>query len=290
MNKTNSCNRIFIATLVSGLAISCGPGSGDAQSGAEQGDTTIAEETSTVDELRHFMFHKTIANIPYPASDVYSTVKGAEQAFDTGLLNSTDKFPNYVTSHAKALAFGVYSVDLVYLAIYDRQSELKRYFAVSRKLAGDLDLQDTFDKAVSSNVMDNAENTDSVLAVINSMYGDIDGYLRTNERVDAATSMLIGSWVESQHIVLSTIAAIGDGADGNFEADYGYQVFQQKLTLFNLLNMLEEMSGNEDYAEIIKGLKAVNAVYADIHSSDDVKERIPALLESIRAVRATITG
>jgi hypothetical protein len=251
-------------------------------------ETPVAEVPQTpaepLDELRDFKFHKTIGNIPYPATDLFQTVKKSQSAFDPALTNPVEKAAKYTGSTQKALNYGVYSMDLMYLAMFDRHSELKKYFATSRTMAKELDMSESFERYASESTLAALESNDSLVALVNSMYGEVDNYLRNNDRLNAASLILVGSWVESQYVSLSIVKGMPNAAD------YSAKVYEQKLTLLNLLNMLEEFKGDKALAPTIASLKALMKVYDGINSADEVAPKLNDIYNGTAAVRKQIAG
>lgn len=277
-----SVNTLLLATAVV-IAQSC-----QEKAPAPVAETPVAEVPQTpaepLDELRDFKFHKTIGNIPYPATDLFQTVKKSQSAFDPALTNPVDKASKYTGSTQKALNYGVYSMDLMYLAMFDRHSELKKYFATSRTLAKELDMVESFDRFASERTISALESNDSIVALVNSMYGEVDTYLRTNDRLNAASLILVGSWVESQYLTLSIVKGQAN------TADFSAKVFEQKLTLLNLLNMLEEFKGDKALAPTITGLKALMKTYDAILTAEEVPAKLNDLYNGTAAVRKQIAG
>lgn len=217
-----------------------------------------------VDDMVDFKFHYLVANIPSPMAmvDILPSV-GAPYQADLLLAPGTEE--KYLTAMKKAFAFGVFSTDLAYITSHGEFQAVQKYLAGTRNLAKSLDLSETFDKVVGKRLQNNAENKDSIRAIIDQAYFEVDNYMRTNERALTATQVLTGSWVESQYLTLHHAKSITKNEKSQVLYD---KIFEQKKHLASLVSLLKEYEGQKDFSPFIGKLKELEKDYASMKLAD----------------------
>lgn len=219
---------------------------------------------TAVDDMVDFKFHYLVANIPSPMAmvDILPSV-GAPYQADLLLAPGTEE--KYLTAMKKAFAFGVLSTDLAYITSHGEFQAVQKYLAGTRNLAKSLDLSETFDKVVGKRLQNNAENKDSIRAIIDQAYFEVDNYMRTNERALTATQVLTGSWVESQYLTLHHAKSITKNEKSQVLYD---KIFEQKKHLASLVSLLKEYEGQKDFSPFIGKLKELEKDYASMKLAD----------------------
>ena len=253
---------------------------------AAAADTTVAQIDSSktpVNGLVDFKFYTAVANIPAPFGTI-SKLPQAELPFNKALTNTPDNESKYLTSTKKALNYGVFGVDLMYLAVHKEYSHVAKYFATTRNLAVSLDCVESFDKMTKSRMEgSNLENKDTIARIVDEAYEASDKYLKTSERQQAATQILTGSWIESVYITLNTIK----GQKRNEKNDFLFlNVYEQKLNLYNLTSLLKEYEKIADFKPLIKKIEAFNDDFKSISTDKDITEaKVIDLATKIGAIR-----
>ncbi len=278
--------QMVFLSAVSLLAYSCGnensASSGTASDTAKKSamDTLSGAPANTVADYK---FHNIIANMPSPL-ELIDLLGKSHAAFDNNLVNPPGNESKYLTSCRKALNFGIYSMDLGYLASNEQYTDIQKFFTVSRSLAKALDAGESFDKVVSSRIRNYSENRDTILKVVDEFYAEVDNYLRSNDRLLAATEMLTGAWVETQYILLSTLA----GAERNSATEPLYKkIGEQRFHLNNLCDLLKSYSSDKEFLSVIKGVSSLRDAYGAAGNAD--KAAVEKLLHAVSSVRNTIT-
>ena len=283
--------KLFYGSLVGTLFIcSCGNDTKKEESaGTTSADTTVSKIDSTktaVNGLVDFKFYIAIDNIPSPFGTI-SKLSEAEIPFKKDLLNLPENESKYLTSTKKALNYGIYGVDLMYLATNKEFTHIAKYFATTRNLAVSLDAAESFDKITKSRMEgSNLENKDTITRIIDEAYAASDKYLKTSERQQAATQILIGSWIESVYITLHTIKGQKRNEKNNF---LFVNVYEQKLNLFHLLSLLKEYEKIADFNPLIKKINALNEDFKKINTAQDVtEEKVNELTAKLDAIREMV--
>lgn len=269
---------------------SCGDNS-TKESDANAADTLevseISQDTTAIDPLVEFKFQMTIGNIPYPPADLYNLVEKLPNQFNEKLVNPADNVGRYLSNFQKGINYGVYSVDLLYLAANNRLGQSRAYFTVVRSLSRQLDMLEVFGKIVSKRIEESSENKDSIIKIYNEVFGATDEYLRSGKRMDAATQILIGCWVESQYIITNTLK--GQAIDANTKPILD-RVYEQKLHLANICNLLEEYKTDKEFSVVIADLNKLNKTFSNLKSTEDVPASLENISKEVSAIRTKIVG
>ena len=123
---------------------------------------------------------------------------------------------------------------------------------------------------------------------MDQLYGEMDAYLRSNDRVLTATQILAGSWVESQYITLSVIKDAEKNADNDI---LFVKVWQQRNTLDKLVELFAEFEKEKELKTVISGIKELQALYKSEVKSDVIdKATLAKIYEKLSALRGKIVG
>ncbi len=253
-------------------------------------DTTAQETMDTtqgkLNEVADFKFHVFIANIPSPLESMI-LIPDAGIVMDKSHLNPVENADKYTSLSKKALNYGVYGSDLGYLAAYEQSQDISDYFATLKSLAEDLGAGSQFDKVLSERFQANLENRDSLLVIMDRAFGSTEDYLKNNQRLESATLMLTGSWVESQFILVR--ALIEANGKGDLEKLYA-KVPEQKAHLKSLIDLLAEQK-SKDCNKYKAELEKVKVTYDGIASVDVIDEALlEKLSKELELVKNMITG
>jgi hypothetical protein len=281
-------SRLISPAICFGLFAACGDSQKPTTSPEQTAAPTASVDTApieAIDEKVDFKFHVLISNIPSPLEQV-DALPAAGYPFNKSLLNPVESEKNYLTSMKKALNFGVYSVDMAYLTTNDDFNSLKTYMNTAQNLSKSLELSEVFNKVVAGRLKNNAENKDTIKAIIDEAYYEVDSYMRNNERALTSTQMLTGSWVESQFITLSLIK---DDSKNDRNKILFDKVFEQKRHAESLASLLKEYEKEKEFAIIISEINKINAILKEMKASDvENKVFLNRLFEAIKNLRSLI--
>ncbi len=268
------------ATILALLFTSCGS-TDTPKEDITPKDTTSQNQTTPDNELADFKFHVTVLNIPSPF-EIVDLLPKSELPFNKNLINPHSNASKYMTSFKKGVNYGVYGVDLLYLSTNEQYADVKKYYTTSRELAGAIGAGESFDKLVGDDMETNIENKDSINRIMDKLYTEMDAFLRSNEKLQTATEMLIGSWIESQYITLSLIK----DADLTEKNKVLFQkVYEQRTHLQRLNELLAEYKTNKDFKTIIQDFTDLEGLYKELKaeaSDKAITAKIHAALEKLR--------
>lgn len=253
----NNCTYMIVALGLMMFISSCG-GSNEEAVQEEEGISTEEDATNEFESesMSVNKAGKVFYMIPSPL-ELSSIIKDAGASYDKSVLNSTDYVSNYVTSGSQALNLGVYGADLSYSSIFEQTQETVQYFNSAKTLADELGITSAFGKSTVERIQNNLNNRDSMIAIISDSYWEADAYLKENSRSNTSALVIAGGWIEALYIS-TKLAEKSDNSDEILS-----RIGEQKLTLNNLVPMLEKFQG-PDVNEVIASLQelqnAFNAV------------------------------
>jgi len=135
---------------------------------------------------------------------------------------------------------------------------------------------------------ENLGNTDTLMSVIDIAYKQVDKFLRSNERVSAAALVLTGGWVEGLYITTQIIGGKSKNAENNILYK---RVGMQKLSLVNLLELLNQYKEDEDIATILADLEElVNKEYQYVDPVFISTRQVTSIGKKIAVIRSKMIG
>ncbi|MBS1646811.1 MAG: hypothetical protein JST67_05680 [Bacteroidetes bacterium] len=255
--------------------------------GADSTQQTVKKDTapSAVDATVQFKFDFAVANIPSPAQIINSfSQKGS--VYNPTLLNSPDNTKKYNTDFEKAIALGVYNLDMSYAIAYNNGGDMMKYFKSSMTEADALGLKSAIDQTMGKRAQDNLSNKDSLFKLIDQLYSQSDSYLRSNERVETASHIFVGSWLETLYIICQTGLTQTDATQ---KKDTYQELWNQRLYLKNLMDLIAEFK-SADSKKLNASLEPIYKQIAAIKDAKDIDEKIFAgISEKIAALRKQLT-
>ena len=223
----------------------------------KQKQQQLAEALAVDSSMSQTTVKKIFFNLPSPV-EITQTLLKTEEDFDANLLNSADNLDKYNTSSALALNFGVYGADLCYCRVYDQLQEAISYLSVIKKVTEKLQIPEEEGSETINRVEQSIENRDTIFYIISDTYAKADSYLKETERDMTASLILVGAWVEGMHY--ATQLAIRPNAKG----DMVQSIIDQKHTVTNLINLMEEYKGTPEIAVLIDDFNKLQEEYNNI--------------------------
>ncbi|MCC7302376.1 MAG: hypothetical protein IT233_07020 [Bacteroidia bacterium] len=192
-----------------------------------------------------------IFSIPSPIQTAM-LIKRSGAGYNKGFLNPADKVNGYSMQMQKALNLGVFGADLGYVTMYDQNQDAIAYFQAAQKLADDLGVSGAFDKALIERFKTNIGKQDSMLVLVSTAYRSADNFLKNNDKNAIGALIITGGWIESLHF------AVNVNKDKTNE-EVKQRIAEQKISIGNLIGLLETYAGQEEYSEILNGLRELKS-------------------------------
>jgi len=239
----------------------------------------------TVNEETKFKFDFAIANIPSPVGNINEFSSWGVD-YDNSFLVDTKKQLSSSTEFSKALALGVYNIDMSYAMVNNKSEDVLKYLKSVVVSAESLGLKSAVDQMVGKRAEKNLGNKDSLLQILDEIFVKSDSYLRTNERVYTAASVFAGSWIESLHLTCKLTENAKDAAI----KEKGYKnLWDQRFYLKNLTDLLNDYKDKKECVTLNDELKKIHSEIDAIKDPKDLKEsNFKSISEKLYKLRASI--
>lgn len=283
-----------ITSIISGISIatlvSCGGNSTEENKPLADSTAAVTEVkdtvATTVDDLVRFKFDFAIGNTPSPAA-VVNDMASYNLAYNAAFLSDGSKAKSYKSDFAKAVNLGIYNLDMAYSIANNQGTDVMKYLKTSMVEIEALGMKGAFDQMIGKRTETNINNKDSLLSIIDELYVKGDSYLRTNQRVETATFIFAGSWIEALNLICRTGAEEKDAVQ---LARVHKHLWDQRFYLKNIIDLLEEFKTNKEATALKTDLAAIHQEINAIPEAKDIKaENFKSISEKIFALRDKLT-
>ncbi len=277
---------LLSALVLSAVITSCNNKVEEVQETEEVISETPKDTTPvTVNEETKFKFDFAIANIPSPVGSI-NELSGWGVDYDNTLLVDGKKPIALGDEFSKAVALGVYNIDMSYAIVNNKGEDVLKFMKSVVKSSDELGLKSAVDNMVGKRAEQNLSNKDSLLKIVDEIFVKSDAYLRTNERVYTAAAVFAGSWVESLYLTCKISENITDPAAK--EKAYKH-LWDQRFYLKNLTDLLNEYKDKKECVALNDKLKKIHGKVDAIKDVKDFKDaQFKAISSEIYALRASI--
>jgi hypothetical protein len=153
--------------------------------------------------------------------------------YNQAILNPTSNRSLYTSSSKASINLGIYGVDFGYIKMFGIGQKMIDYILTVKDMSNKLGIPDNLLMAPIKKMEDDMSDPDTIMALVNKSYSDIENHLRENGRESTAGLMLMGGWVEAAYI---TTQLLYDPAKPDKEVIE--KIAQQKYTLTSLLGFM----------------------------------------------------
>lgn len=244
--------------------------------GADQGNTAVdssaSGDTIKITNKAGQVFY----SIPSPLQ-MASLLEKSGAKYNPANLNPIENISKYTSSADMALNLGVYATDMSLASIFNQAQETMQYMKQVNTLANNLAIGNAFNENTASRLNANNDKKDSVLLIISEAYWEADAHLKEENRASVSALIIAGGWIEG--LYLATKIA----GETNNEAVIK-RIAEQKLSLVNLLGLLNTYSDDESIKSVSILLEELKQVYDpvsvindNIVASTDVKLKLTTI-------------
>ncbi len=252
MLRSNFCTLSILLAFV--IVTSCGENShsDSAITESELSDTLDAQEdySSKVKEI--------FRAVPSPM-EMASMLKKIGVHYDANILNDVKKVNDYTTARSQALNLGIFGADLSYASVFNQNQESIIYLSCVKKLADNLGVTKAFNDDTIERIEANVDNRDSLLTIISETYYELDAYLKENGRDHISAMVIAAGWIEGLHISTSITPA---GTEPS--AELMQRIGEQKLSMGNLMALVNAYNSNGELDEVKKDLQSIEKVFEGV--------------------------
>jgi hypothetical protein len=257
-----------------------------AQDTAESSELLKDTVAVTVDDTTKFKFDFTIANIPSPATSMQE-LGSWNVPYDNSLLNDAKNSSKYNTEFKKSINLGVYNIDMAYAMVSEKGPDVLKYMKNILTMSDALGLKGAVDVMVGKRAETNLNSKDSLFRILDEIFVKSDSYLRTNERVYTAATVFAGSWLESLYLTCKITEKVEDPA---LKEKAHKHLWEQRLHLGNLINLLNDYKDKKECAELINDLKPIYDEIMLVKANEMNDEKFASISNQIVVLRNKLTA
>ncbi len=251
-----------------------GCGDSNAGSGGDNTDKAPEETTEGTEQspMSKDIISDILQSIPSPL-EISQLIKEVSTEYNVSNLNEATTVNNYNTSYRQALNLGVYSTDLGYCNLYNKNQDILNYLNSVKKLANDLGIGQYFDYETIKRLANSKDNLDSLLNMTQKNFERINGHLQEEKREYQSILILTGGWIEAVYLTTlvhkqtkEQVAKGGAGAAKSQEKlnKLKEKIGEQKLTLEQILLVLDIFKTKPNFGVLITDLKELQKIYARV--------------------------
>ncbi len=231
--------------------------------------TEVADTVkNTVSDLVRFKFDFAVANIPSPA-EIINDLASYNVNYNSTFENDPQKVGKYTGDFSKAVNLGIYNLDMAYAIANNQGADVLRYLKASMTEVDALGMKPAFDAMVGKRTETNIGIKDSLLKITDEIYSGADKYLRSNQRVETATCIFVGSWIEALHIICKTE---DEEKDQIQQVRIQKHLWDQRFYLKNIIDLLVEFKANKDCEKLMNDLIEIHSEINKIEQPSDFNE------------------
>ena len=256
--------------LILALLVSC----------SDDGQNPI-DDTDTIETTVDIIYEKAVEvfySLPSPV-ETAMVIENTNVEFSDKYILPQNAANLYETSTEKAVNLGVYCTDLSYLTMFNQTQISIEYLTVCKKLSEELGLLNVIEDSVLTEIQNNLKNRDEVMSIISEQFMNINAYLEENDRVESAALIVFGGWIEGLYL---SVKLVGDNVNNN--PDLTQMIYDQKISLENLISLLELYKENDDIEHFLNEIMELKSIYDNISyplSQEDF-EKIAAKVDLTR--------
>lgn len=269
------------------LTGSCTNNDSNKQAGNNHGQATLSEAyADSVAEPDSLKKSLPIFYNMYLSVEMSSLFKSVGVGYEPKYLNPANKSGDYILSSKKALNLGVYAVDLSYSKVFEQYDKAGKYLASMHQLSEEMGIPSEEFYNTTNRIEKNITNKDSLYKIANEIYTTTDNYLKKNDREGAASLIILGGWIEAMHIATAIVA------DGTMDPVFLDRIAEQKHSLQDLIDLLENYSSNEAVASYLDQLKKLQTNFTeltiDYNNPASSADQIKKIGKTINRIRTEI--
>jgi len=247
--------RIFIMLMILAAGISC-------RNSSSKSDQFIFPEADSVPVSEALKLSpEAIADISKNISspvEIANLLQTLNVPFSQNYLAASIDANKQGTFFDKSLKMGILGADLGYLNMYEKTGSSLDILSSIRKLSEDIKVGQFFDFESIKRLSQNRSNLDSLLFMSIDSYSQIDDYLRSNDRGQLSSLIIIGVWIEGQFLATQVVNQYPD----KMLVD---RIGEQKIILNDLLMLLTPYCNlSPEFTALCADLKSLKDKYRDV--------------------------
>jgi hypothetical protein len=154
--------------------------------------------------------------------------------YEQAALNPTDNKSLYSSNAKASINLGIYGVDFGYVKMFAMGQQMIDYILTIKDMSNKLGIPDKFLMDPIRKIESNLSSPDTIMALVNKSYSDIEDHLRLEGRESTAGLMLMGGWIEALYLTTQLLYNAEKP-----DPEVVEKIAQQKYTLTSLLSFMK---------------------------------------------------
>jgi len=242
------------------LFIGCGEGQDPASTGDAGAKSETMDEEGMMPARRQKAFKKIFHAVPSPIETALLLERSGIN-FDGDALHSLDKAVGYSTTELQAVNLGIYAGDLSYSVIFNQNQQSVDYLNTCRRLCDGLGVGDLIDADLIARADNNRSIRDSLVDIVTETFYALNARFRENGMEEVGGLMAAGGWIEG--VYLGTLSL------NTSTEDLKLRIAEQKMTLDNLMGLLNSYAPTPALTAMKEALAPVEAAFAGVRITEN---------------------
>lgn len=239
--------------LTLAFLMGCSANSATGEEGAAKTEDVAADNAGKGPKISDDIIIDILQSIPSPL-EISLLIKQVGTEYNSANLNHHDYVANYNTTYKQALNLGVYSTDLGYCNLYNKNQDVLNYLNSVKKLADQLNIGQYFDYNTIKRLAQSSNNMDSLLNMTQKNFAQINDHLREQKRESLSILILTGGWVEAVYL---TTLVHQKSANPKLKEKIG----EQKIALDQILLVLDVYKTKPNFEGLLNDLRELQKLY-----------------------------
>jgi hypothetical protein len=244
---------VYVLLAVSVITSCKSGGDRTSETDFEVPDSVLSEGLEISEET----MQNVVQNISSPV-EMAALIKELGVPYSNKYLSPTTRVEKLSTSFQQSLNLGIYGADLGYLNMYNKTSAVIDYISAIKTLADGIKVGQFFDFTTLKRLATNNKNLDSLMYISVHSFNQMDKYLHSNNRSNLSALIITGVWIEG--LYLGTQVAKETTNDQLAE-----RIGEQKLTLNELILILDVYRKDKQYAKLLDELQLIKDQYQNVN-------------------------
>lgn len=243
---------VYLLVLLAAAAGSCKSG-GQGKDSGEIPDSVLNQGI----EISEDVMQDIVQNISSPV-EMAAMIKDLGVPYSNRYISPTDRVGNLTTSFQQALNLGIYAADLGYLNMNNKTSAVIDYLTSIKSLSDAIKVGQFFDFTTLKRLATNSKNLDSLMYISVHSFNEMDKYLHANNRTNLSALMVTGVWIEGLYLGTQVYKI----TPSQMLAE---RIGEQKLTLDQLMLILENYKQDKQYAKLLNDLQLLKDLFKTVN-------------------------
>lgn len=245
--------KVFVYLLVLlTLSVSCKSGGQGNQSGDEIPDSVLNQGV----EISEDVMQDIVENLSSPV-EMAALIKDLGVPYSNKYISPTNRVGDLTTGYQQALNLGIYAADLGYLNLYNKNTAVIDYLTAIKTLADQIKVGQFFDFTMLKRLATNSQNLDSLMYISVHSFNQMDNYLHSNNRTNLSTLIVTGVWLEGLYLGTQVYKVSPN-------KQLAERIGEQKLTLEQLVLILDKYSKDKQYAKLVEELNTLKELFKPV--------------------------